>query len=162
MCKERLAGLTKAAKESNGNSRKCSSCPLVEKLPLRCTPEISKICSEAHIECFKKGASFAIKTKKRNEMQLIDFHSKKYGTEIVSRLEKLSEETQELTEAIAGFTMGDNGIAEVKDEMGDVLSVMLHVCSIIGTDFRELMNEAYDKVQGREKNPNYKRNHPHK
>ena len=103
-----------------------------------------------------------MKTKKRNEMQLIDFHSKKYGTEIVSRLEKLSEETQELTKAIAGFTMGDNGIAEVKDEMGDVLSVMLHVCSIIGTDFRELMNEAYDKVQGREKNPNYKRNHPHK
>lgn len=56
MCK--LVGLTEAAKKSNGSSRKCASCPLVQKLPLRCTPEISRICSESHIEGFKKGAKY--------------------------------------------------------------------------------------------------------
>ena len=91
MCKDRLAGLTEAAKQSSGNSRKCATCPLAAKLPIRCTPEISRICNEAHIEGFKKGAAYANKKKKLIERRLIDFHTKKYGTEIVSRLEKLSE-----------------------------------------------------------------------
>lgn len=159
MCK--LVGLTEAEKKSNGSSRKCASCPLVQKLPLRCTPEISRICTESHIEGFKKGAKFANKSKSKTEKDFLKFCNQKYGTEIVSRLYKLQEECQELNGAIAGFTIGDNGIAEVRDEMSDVLAVITHICDIIGTDTRQLLAEALDKVQGREKNPNYKRTHPH-
>lgn len=156
MCK--LSGVTAAAKESSGRSRKCATCPLVEKLPLRCTPEIARICNESHIEGFKKGAKFCNEQKTRSEKELIKKFTSKYGNEIVSRLYKLSEECQELNDAIAGFTMGDNGIAEVRDEMSDVLAVITHVCNIIGTDTRQLLNDALDKNKKREIDPNYKRN----
>lgn len=159
MCK--LVELTKAAKKSNGSSRKCASCPLVQKLPLRCTPEISRICTESHIEGFKKGAKYGKENKSRTEKDFLRFCNQTYGTEIVSRLDKLQEECQELNNSIAGFTMGDNGIAEVRDEMSDVLAVITHVCDIIGTDTRKLLYDALDKIQGREKNPDYKRTHPH-
>lgn len=158
MCK--LVGLDKAARHSSGMSRKCASCPLVQKLPLRCTPEISRICNESHIEGFKKGAKFAKKS--RSEGNIIKFFDKKYGREIMSRLEKLLEETQELTEAISCYEMGDNFLADIRDEMADVVAVITHICDIIGTDTRELLQQAYEKVQGREKDPNYKRKHPHK
>ena len=159
MCK--LVGLTEAAKKSNGSSRKCASCPLTQKLPLRCTPEISRICSESHIEGFKKGAKYGKDNKNRTEKDFLKFCNQKYGTEIVSRLDKLQEECQELNDAIAGFTMGDNGIEEVRDEMSDVLAVITHVCDIIGTDIHQLLYDALDKIKGREKNPDYKRTHPH-
>ena len=157
----KLVGLDKAARQSSGRSRKCGSCPLAEKLPIRCTPEISRICNESHIEGFKNGAKFARGMNTLTEKNLLKIFSQKYGTEIVSRLEKLSEECQELTGAIAGFTMGDNGIAEIKDEMSDVLAVITHISDIIGTNTRQLLFEALDKAKGREKDPDYKRNHPH-
>lgn len=160
MCK--LSGLTAAAKQSSGNSRKCATCPLVEKLPLRCTPEIARICNESHIEGYKKGAKFAKSINLKLKNDVIEFHNEHYGRDIVSRLSKLDEELFELHMAIVGYTIGDSGIAEVKDEMSDILSIMLHVCSIAGTDFDKLLYEALDKVKGREKNPDYKRNHPHK
>ena len=160
MCK--LVGLTEAAKKSNGSSRKCASCPLVKKLPLRCTPEISRICTESHIEGFKKGAKYGKENKSRTEKDFLKFFNQKYGTEIISRLDKLQEECQELNDAIAGFTMGDNGIAEIKDEMSDVLALITHVCDIVGTNTRQLLFEALDKAKGREKDPDYKRKHPHK
>lgn len=156
MCK--LVGLTEAAKKSSGKSRKCASCSLYGKT---CNMEVFCICNESHIEGFKKGAKFGKEQKTRSEKELIKKFTSKYGNEIVSRLYKLSEECQELNDAIAGFTMGDNGIAEVKDEMSDVLAVITHVCEIIGTDTRQLLNDALDKAKGRETDPNYKRTHPH-
>lgn len=156
MCK--LVGLTEAAKKSSGKSRKCASCSLYGKT---CNIEVFCICNESHIEGFKKGAKFGKEQKTRPEKELIKKFTSKYGNEIVCRLYKLSEECQELNDAIAGFTMGDNGIAEVKDEMSDVLAVITHVCDIIGTDTRQLLNDALDKAKGREIDPNYKRTHPH-
>ena len=156
MCK--LVGLTESAKKSSGNSRKCASCSLYGRT---CNMEVFRICNESHIEGFKKGAKFANKSKSKTEKDFLKFFNQKYGTEIVSRLEKLSEECQELNDAITGFTMGDNGMVEIKDEMSDVLAVITHICDIIGTDTRQLLAEALDKVQGREKNPDYKRTYPH-
>ena len=95
------------------------------------------------------------------EKNLLKIFNQKYGTEIVSRLEKLSEEIKELDNSIAGFTMGDNGIAEIKDEMSDVLALITHVCDIVGTNTRQLLFEALDKAKGREKDQDYKRTHPH-
>lgn len=156
MCK--LVGLTEAAKKSSGMSRKCASCRMFRKT---CNWEVFRICNESHVEGFKKGAKFAKESKSKTEKDFLKFCNQKYGTEIVSRLEKLSEECRELNDAITGFTMGDNGMVEIKDEISDVLAVITHICDIIGTDTRQLLAEALDKVQGREKNPDYKRTHPH-
>ena len=89
MCK--LVGVTAAAKQSSGNSRKCASCPLVQKLPLRCTPEISRICNEAHIEGFIKGAKFARGMNTLTEKNLLKMFNQKYGNEIVSRIEDVEK-----------------------------------------------------------------------
>lgn len=158
MCK--LVGLTEAAKKSSGRSLRCASC-LVHRIGKFCTPNLLRICNESHIDGFKKGAKFAKNIKSKTEKELLKFFNQKYGTEIVSRLEKLSEECRELNDAITGFMMGDNGMVEIKDEISDVLAVITHICDIIGTDTRQLLAEALDKVQGREKNPDYKRTHPH-
>ncbi len=156
----KLVGLDKAARLSSGRSRKCGSCPLAEKLPIRCTTEISRICNESHIEGFKKGAAFTKKS--RSETEIIKLFDKNYGRETLSRLDKLSEESQELTESIACYEMGEKFLADVRDEMVDLVAVIAYICDIIGTDTRELLQQAYEKVQGREKDPNYKRKHPHK
>lgn len=47
------------------------------------------------------------------------------------------------------------------DEMSDVVAVIAHLCSILGTDLNKLLKQAYKKVKGREKDPNYLRKHPH-
>lgn len=151
--------ITEAAKKSNGNSRKCSSCPLVQKLPFRCTPEIAKICSESHIEGFKKGAKFQ---KENNiERKVVQFLDAKYGREKYSRIVKLNEELDELKQALV-FQLADyDNIDDIIDEMSDVVAVTAHLCNILGTDIEKLLKQAYDKVKKREKNPDYKRNHPH-
>ena len=89
----------------------------------------------------------------------------KYGTDLEERLKKLNEELNELKEAMYNYfdqlNYGDNDTIDITDEMGDVLAVMTHVCSLIGTDPRTLFFEAVDKIKKRETDPNYKRTHPH-
>lgn len=145
MCK--LSGVTAAAKESSGRSRKCATCPLVEKLPLRCTPEISRICNESHIEGFKKGAKFR---KENNiERKLVDFFDDKYGREKFSRILKLNEELDELKQELVFYLADYDNIDDVIDEMSDVVAVTAHLCSVLGTDIEKLLKQAYDKVKER-------------
>ena len=47
-----MKGITKEAMKANGRSRKCATCPFHGL----CTPIILKVCSDAFIEGFKKGA----------------------------------------------------------------------------------------------------------
>ena len=90
--------------------------------------------------------------------------NKYFGTNIERRLIKLNEELNELKDAIYDyFDPAKNGnvdYTDVKDEIGDVLAVITHICSLIGTDPSELFWEAVDKIEGRRKDPNYKRKHP--
>lgn len=88
-----------------------------------------------------------------------------YGTNIERRLIKLNEELNELKEALYNYfdnsKSGNIDYSDIKDEMGDVLAVMTHVCSLIGTDPRTLFFEAVEKIERRKTDPNYKRTHPH-
>lgn len=88
-----------------------------------------------------------------------------YGTNIERRLIKLNEELNELLEAIYNYLdnakSGNIDYSDIKDEMGDVLAVMTHVCSLIGSDPRTLFFEAVEKIERRKTDPNYKRTHPH-
>ncbi len=152
-------GIEAAARESSGNSRKCGSCPLCTSQPLRCTPEISRICNESHIEGFKKG----VKHQRENsiERELVQLFDKNYGRERFARIVKLQEEIDELKQELV-FNLADyDNIDNITDEMSDVVAVIAHLCSILGTDLNKLLKQAYKKVKCREKDPNYLRKHPH-
>lgn len=122
-----------------------------------CSPDINRACYDSHIDGFKKGAKFSIK----KEKEAVVMFNEDFGTDINKRLSKLAEETGELSQAIAEYNAGLNGIEAIKDEMSDVLAVLTHVSSLLGTDTRELLENALDKIIKRKKDPNYKRLHPH-
>lgn len=152
---KRLNGLTKAAHKSAGNSMMCDSCPLHKNR--MCTIDMNRACYNSHIEGYKKGAHFPIK----KEKEAIEMFNHDYGTDLNKRLRKLKEETGELNLAIAEYNAGLNGIEAIKDEMSDVLAVLTHVSSLLGTDPRELFENALEKIIKRKKDQNYKRLHPH-
>ena len=51
-----MKGITKAAKQANGRSQACATCPLNRSKG--CLPEIQRVCSDAFIEGFKKGVKW--------------------------------------------------------------------------------------------------------
>lgn len=150
-------GIEAAAIKSSSNSRKCGSCPQLTC----CTSVMCRVCVESHIEGFKKGAKY--QRKNNIEKQIVELFDKKYGRDEVLRLDKLNEELLELNrEVLLYFSDNDiNNIEDICDEMSDVVAVIAHLCSIFGTDLNKLLKKAYNKVKGREKNPNYLRKHPH-
>lgn len=52
-----MRGVTKAAKQANGRSQMCASCP-INKRDKMCSPEVIRVCSDAFVEGFKKGAKW--------------------------------------------------------------------------------------------------------
>ena len=52
-----MKGITKAAKQANGRSQACTTCPLNRSRGV-CLPEIQRVCSDAFIEGFKKGVKW--------------------------------------------------------------------------------------------------------
>lgn len=156
---KRLNGITQAAKLANGRSQKCGTCIFHKER--RCIMEVKKVCYESFEEGFKKGAKFCKEENTRVEKEAIAMFNKDFGTDLRTRLNKLAEEAGELSKAIEGYYTGKNGIWAIKDEMSDVMAVMTHVTSLIGTNTDDLLLEALDKINGRKKDPNYKRTHPH-
>ena len=160
---KRINGLTKAAKRQAGLSQKCEICRLRKEG--KCSLEINRECFDSFVEGFKKGAKFYKGQEKNKERGFIEMANKDYGTNIELRLIKLNEELNELKDAINDFSAqvksGNADTTDIKDEMGDVLAVMTHFCSLIGTNPRELFLEAVEKIERRKKDPNYKRKHPH-
>ena len=47
------------------------------------------------------------------------------------------------------------------DELADLNAVLFHIAGILGLSQDTLLSMAADKVVGREKDPNYRRKHPH-
>lgn len=93
----------------------------------------------------------------------------KYGTDLSMRFKKLDEEYNELREAVnrdvpntltlehcADYTR------DILDELSDVNFLIFHIAGIMGVSQDKLLSMAVDKIKGREKDPNYKRKHPHK
>lgn len=156
---KRLNGITKAAKRACGKSYQCEKCPIKKS----CNLEMMRACFDSFIDGFKKGAHFANNTPSinRKEKEAVKMFDKDFGTDLNMRLVKLEEETGELKQAISMYNAGLDGIDAVKDEMSDVLAVITHVCSILGTNVEGLFDDALDKIVGRKTDPDYKRTHPH-
>lgn len=52
-----MRGVTKAAKQANGRSQMCARCPIHRRDKI-CSPEVQRVCSDAFVEGFKKGAKW--------------------------------------------------------------------------------------------------------
>ena len=77
-------------------------------------------------------------------------------------MRKLEEEFNELKEAHeADPFKNDSNLSDFIDELSDLNAVVFHIAGILGLTQDELLSMAADKVVGREKDPNYKRKHPH-
>lgn len=86
----------------------------------------------------------------------------KFGTSVDLRLVKLREEFGELMEASEkDIYQSKENLDDFIDELADVNAVVFHIAEILGLTQDELLSMAADKVIGREKDPNYKRKHPH-
>lgn len=96
--------------------------------------------------------------------QIILLFNELFGTNIASRCRKMEEEFNEYKEAVkhAMPTFDDPGrMNAVIDELADLNAVVFHSAAILGIPQRDLLEMAYDKVKGRQTDPNYKRTHPH-
>jgi hypothetical protein len=65
MVVEIMKGITKAAKQANGRSQACATCPLNRSRGV-CLPEIQRVCSDAFVEGFKKGVKWLQKQQEKN------------------------------------------------------------------------------------------------
>lgn len=96
--------------------------------------------------------------------QIANLFNELFGTNIASRCRKMEEEFNEYKEAVkhAMPTFDDPGrMNAVIDELADLNAVVFHSAAILGIPQRDLLEMAYDKVKGRQTDPNYKRTHPH-
>lgn len=96
--------------------------------------------------------------------QIANLFNELFGTNIASRCRKMEEEFNEYKEAVkhAMPTFDDPGrMNAVIDELADLNAVVFHSATILGIPQRDLLEMAYDKVKGRQTDPNYKRTHQH-
>lgn len=96
--------------------------------------------------------------------QISNLFNKLFGTNIVERCRKMEEEYNEYREAVK-YAMPEfddpERINAVIDELADLNAIVFHSAAILGISQRDLLEMAYDKVKGRQTDPNYKRTHPH-
>lgn len=88
-----------------------------------------------------------------------------FGKNIKSRFSKLTEEYHELFVAsddmlVTGIMPDD--MKGIIDELADTNAVLFHIAALFGYSQKELLEIAYKKIAGREKNPEFMRKHPHK
>lgn len=96
--------------------------------------------------------------------RIINLFNELFGTNIASRCRKMEEEFNEYKEAVkqAMPTFDDTErMNAVIDELADLNAIVFHSAAILGLTQRDLLEMAYDKVKGRQTDPNYKRTHPH-
>lgn len=94
--------------------------------------------------------------------EILELFNRKFGTSVDLRMRKLEEEFNELKEAHESDSFKNDGdLIDFIDELADLNAVVFHIAGILGLTQDQLLEMAYDKVVGREKDPNYKRKHPH-
>lgn len=87
---------------------------------------------------------------------VLEYFNQKKGTEVVRIMAKLSEEYGELLDAFATGSRED-----FIDELADLNGVVFHIAGIMGLTQEAMIDMVYEKCRGREKDPDYKRKHPH-
>lgn len=100
-----------------------------------------------------------------NEKRLFAKMNSLFGKDLQQRFSKLTEEYHELF--VVADDMLVNGImpddmTEIIDELADMNAVLFHIAALFGYSQKELLEMAYNKIAGREKNPDFMRKHPHK
>lgn len=94
--------------------------------------------------------------------EILELFNSKFGTSVDLRMRKLEEEFNELKEAHKSDPFKNDGdLSDFIDELADLNAVLFHIAGILGLSQEQLLSMAADKVVGREKDPNYKRKHPH-
>lgn len=94
--------------------------------------------------------------------EIIELFNRKFGTSVDLRMRKLEEEFNELKEAHeADPFKNESNLCDFIDELADLNAVLFHIAGILGVTQDKLLSMAADKVVGREKDPNYRRKHPH-
>lgn len=97
-----------------------------------------------------------------DKTEILAMFNSKFGTSVDRRLVKLREEYSELMEAAEkDIYQNKENLDDFIDELSDLNAVVFHIAGILGMTQDELLSMAADKVVGREKDPNYKRKHPH-
>lgn len=91
----------------------------------------------------------------------MELMSERWGTNLSTRAYKLTEEVEELWDAVSEYTIGAGSLEDIIDELADVNVVVAHINHILGKSHEELLGIAEDKIIKRFDNPNYKRKHPH-
>lgn len=79
----------------------------------------------------------------------------KFIVDVQPELTIPGETMEALGKAVAGR------MNAVIDELADLNAVVFHSAAILGIPQRDLLEMAYDKVKGRQTDPNYKRTHQH-
>lgn len=98
---------------------------------------------------------------KERKKQLLDLMSEKFSKKLWYRAIKLTEEVEELKDAVAENTFGAGSKEDIIDELADVYIVTAHITHLLGITEDELFELAEDKIIGRLREPEYKRKHPH-
>lgn len=99
---------------------------------------------------------------KMERKKILEMFNEKYGTSVNRRLVKLHEEFGELMEAAdKDIFRNKENLDDFVDELADINIVLYHIAGILGFTQEQLFEMAVDKIVGREKDPNYKRKHPH-
>ena len=94
--------------------------------------------------------------------EILELFNSKFGISVDLRMRKLEEEFNELKEAHEADPFKNPGnLSDFIDELADLNAVLFHIAGILRLTQEQLLSMAVDKVVGREKDPNYKRKHPH-
>ena len=96
---------------------------------------------------------------------IVKMLNERFGTDIYMRCKKLNEEVNELFQVVrnsGGKVLTEFAdIVDFVDELADVNVVLHHIAAITGFTQTELLTIATNKIEGREKDPNFARKHPH-
>lgn len=111
-----------------------------------------------------------------DEKRLFEKMNKLFGKDLKRRFGKLSEEYDELFEAIergsqrreitksecCEIRVVPDRMSDVIDELADMNAVLFHIAALLGYSQKELLEMAATKIEGRQIDPNFMRKHPHK
>ena len=100
-----------------------------------------------------------IKVRDITEAKAIDLFSSQYGTILINRYEKFTEECRELNEAMSTYISNKSpeALEHLLDEFSDVQGTFTHLASLFSLYQQEMLYNCIDKVTGRMIDPNYKR-----
>lgn len=95
------------------------------------------------------------------ETAVNEYFTKKHGDDLDARFRKLNEEVWELNKAFENYQGAidpsdrKRKCEHLKDELGDVQTVLTHICTILGISQEELLINSIVKSKVRGVIPNY-------